>query len=184
MCGDEVEVRQRRRRLADYRDAGVLAVARCLVEGPRQRTPLLGPDWRTIQPIDPIQGPGHRPERPFPFRTVGNRQSCDIAGRIVAGQHGVTLPLPAIVSLGVAGGPAGARSGPPLGRVDRDRVQRDEVAYRAGPAAGDAENHGRIPICVGEAEAARIELQPGDRVGRTALTLAQRRPVMQDGVSG
>ena len=170
--------------MAAHRDAGVLAVARCLVEGSRQRAPLLGPDWRTIQPIDPIQGTGHRPERPFPFRAVGNREARDVAGGVVPSQNGVTVPLPAIVSLGVPRGPTAARSGPPLGRVDGDRVQFDEVAHRAGSAAGNSENDGRMPIGVGETEAASVELQPGDRVGRTTLTLAQRRAVVQDGVFG
>lgn len=163
-------------------DARVLSVHRRRVEGASERSTLVTANRRTIQPIDSIQWPAGRAQRPFAFRAVGDREGRDLAGGIVSRDNGITAALPAIVSLGIRRRPAHTHRRPPTGRIDRDRIELDEVADRSRPSTRDPEHDGRTPVGGAQTEASWIELESGDGVSRTPLSPVQGRPFAQNGI--
>ena len=181
MTGDEMEVRDGRAGTGDG-NACVLAVHRCRIERSGQRSSLVGPDGRTIEPFDSVQWSMRRADRPFAAGGVGNRERGDVARRVVPGDHRVARALPSVVPLGIRGRPRRLDGGPPGCRVQVDRVERQDVARRTRPPAGDAENDGGTAVVVGQAVTARIELQPGDGLDRPPLARAQRGAVAEHGI--
>ena len=164
-------------------DASILSVQRCSVEGPRERSPLVGADGRTIEPIDSIQRPARHAERPLSLGAVGDRERRHLTRSIVPRHDGVAGTLPAIVPLRIGHGPTGTHVGPPGGGVDRHGIQLDQVACRTGAATRNSEHDRGMAVVVLETEAARIESEAGDRVRRATLPGPQRRPVPQDRVT-
>jgi hypothetical protein len=170
-----MEVRHLRGGPASRGDARIFAVLRRRIERADQRSPFVGANWRTIQPFDSIQRSARRADRPFAPGAIDNRQRRDLARRVVSRDHGISGAPPAIVALGVGRRPAHPQRGPPVGRVDRDRVELHEIAHGPGSASRNSEHDSRAAIGLGQVEAARIEAEPGDRIGRSALVRAQRR---------
>ena len=174
-----MKVRTGKRGSAGRGDSRVGAVQRRGVERSHQRPPLIGADWRTIEPVDSVQRSVRRAERPFAFGAVGDREGRDLAGRIVPGQHHVALALPALVPLCIAGGASRPDLGPPGRRVDGHGIQLDQVARRTLAAARNSEHDCRCAVDVGQREAFRVELEASDRVGRPPLARPQRRTLVE-----
>jgi hypothetical protein len=176
-----MEVRDRR---ADPRrgDARIFVVHRRGVEGADQRSTLVGADWRTIQPFDSIQWSARRTHRPFAFGAVGDRKGRDLTGRIVPRDHGITRAPPAIVALSVRARPSGTHGRPPRCGIDRYGIELDEVSGRTRPATRDPEHDRWMSIFVAQAEASRIELEPGDGVCRPSLPRTEIRAAAKHGV--
>jgi len=178
-----MEVRHLRGGPASRGDASIFAVQRRRIERAGQRPPLVGANWRTIQPIDSIQWSARRAERPFAPGAVHDRQRGNLARRVVSRDHRVPCAAPPIVSLRVGRGPLTPQRGPPVGRVDRDRIELYEIPGGAGSTPRNSEHDSRAAIGLCQVEAAWVKAEPGDRVGRPTLVRAQRRSLALHGVA-
>lgn len=139
-------------------------VVRCgFIERPNQRTSIRSRNGRAIEPIDTLNGRRNGRDRPLVVGRVRNRETSDLARRVVSCDDLITWLAPAVVAVRVLAGISADHRRPPARGRRRQRIELDELSRGLVAAGWHGEGHRRLTLRFVEREAGGIESQRAER---------------------